>query len=184
MTEKRKRRVSDSVGDRNNDAGGRRRGRRTNDGGVYLVVYDETEEFSVALRYAARLAASARGRLAILHVSDFGDFQHWNKIEDMMRREQRMEAEKSLLAVAKKVNDLNGHIPAFYAREGNREEVILEVINEDADIRMLILGGGTQGGGGPGPLVSHFTGKGLGRLRVPVVVVPGHLEPQKIDEIT
>lgn len=184
MTEKRKRRVSDAAVGKSSDAGVGSRGRRSNDGGIYLVVYDETEEFSVALRYAARLAASARGRLAILHVSDFGDFQHWNKIEDMMRREQRSEAEKRLLSVAKKVNDLNSHIPAFYMREGNKEDAILEVINEDPDIHMLILGGGTQGGSGPGPLVSHFTGKGLGRLRVPVVIVPGHLEPQKIDEIT
>jgi len=182
MTEKHKRRSSDdSVAE--GGAKNRRRGRRGSDGGMYLVVYDETEEFSVALRYAARLAASARGRLAILHVSDFGDFQHWNKIEDMMRRDQRAEAEKNLLAVAKKVNDLNGHIPSFYMREGEIEDTILEVINEDTNIRMLILGGGTHGSG-PGPLVSHFTGKGLARLRVPVVIVPGHLEPQKIDEIT
>lgn len=181
MAEKRKRRVSDNASAESGTKG-RRRGRRDSDGGVYLVVYDETEEFSVALRYAARLAASVRGRLAILHVSDFEDFQHWNKIEDMMRREQRTEAEKNLQAIAKKVNDLNGHIPAFYMREGSKEDTILEIINEDTDIRMLILGGGTQGGG-PGPLVSHFTGKGLGRLRVPVVIVPGHLDPQKIDEI-
>jgi nucleotide-binding universal stress UspA family protein len=179
MTEKRKRRATDVEG----ETIAPRRGRRGGDGGIYLVVYDETEEFSVALRYAARLVASSRARLGVLHVINLEDFQHWNKIEDIIKRDQRAEAEKKLTEVAKKVNDLNGHVPAFYVREGIKEEVLVEIINEDMNIKMLILGGGTHTGG-PGPLVSHFTGKGLGRLRVPVVVVPGHLDPLKIDSIT
>jgi len=39
----------------------------------------------------------------------------------------------------------------------------------------LILGGHVEGSH-PGPLVSYIMGKGLGRLRVPVVLIPGHLK--------
>ena len=159
-----------------------RSGRR-GDGGVYLVVADETDEFGVALRYAARMAKAHRGHLGVLSILNIDDVQQWEKVEAMMRKEMRESAEKFIWSVARKVNDLNGMIPALYVQEGPPDEVLINLMNEDSSIRMLILGGGT-GSGGPGPLVSYFTGKGLGRLRIPVMVVPGHLDPQKIDAIT
>lgn len=156
---------------------------RRGDGGTYLVVADESEEAKLALRYAARLAKSNRGHLSLLYVMSIEDVQQWTTIEAMMRKEMREQAEKFTWSVAKRVNDLNGMVPGLWIREGNSHDVLVDVINEDLSVKMLILGGGTQVTG-PGPLVSHFTGKGLGRLRVPVVVVPGHLEPQKIDAIS
>lgn len=158
-----------------------KKGRR-GDGGVYLVMADESEEFSVALRYAARMAENNRGRLAILYVSDLQDFQHWGNIESKMRRELRERSETQLWSVAKKVNDLNGMMPILYVAEGDRSDALVDVINGDLSIKMLVLAAGTSPSG-PGPLVSYFTGKGISRLRIPLVVVPGHLEPQKIDAI-
>lgn len=159
-----------------------RTGRR-GDGGVYLVVADETEEFNVALRYAAHMAKANRGHLGILSVTSFDDVPQWENVEAIMRHEMREQAEKFIWAVARKVNDLNGITPALYVQEGPHDEVLVNLINDDPSIRMLILGGGV-GSGGPGPLVSYFTGKGLGRLRIPVLIVPGHLDPQKIDAIS
>lgn len=163
------------------EAGGGRRKRR-GDGGVYLVAADESDEFHVALRYAARRAQVNRAHVGILHVTVVDDFVHWGTIEARMLRELRQQAEKFVWDVARKVNELNGLLPVIYLREGTRTEAIIDVINEDMNIKMLVLTGGTQGSG-PGPLVSYFTGKGLGRLRVPVTVVPGYLEPQKIDSV-
>jgi hypothetical protein len=157
------------------------RGRR-GDGGVYLVVADETEEFQLALRYAARRAEVNRGHVGILYVTPVEDFVHWSNVEARMRREAREQAEKFAWNVAKKVNDLNGLTPALYLREGVRTDCIVDCINEDLSIRMLVLAGGTHSAG-PGPLVSYFTGKGLARLRVPVMIVPGYLEPHKIDAV-
>ena len=159
-----------------------RQGRR-NDGGVYLVVADETPEFIVALRYAAGLARANRGHIAILQVINIDDFQHWGSVEERMRRELREQAEKFVWNTAKAVNDLNGMLPAIYVEEGERNEVLLTVINREDNVKMLVLGAGTQSGG-PGALVSHFTGKGLAKLRVPVLVVPGHLEPETLDALS
>ena len=159
-----------------------RKGRK-GDGGIYLVVADESEEFPVALRYAARMAQNHRGRIAILYVTDLQDFQHWSGIESKMRKELREQSEMYIWNVAKKVNDLNGMVPVLYLREGDRKDALVNVINEDLGIKMLILAAGTSPSG-PGPLVSYFSGKGLGRLRVPVLLVPGHIELQKIDAIT
>lgn len=155
---------------------------RRGDGGVFLVVADGSEEFEGALRYAARRAEASRAHVGILYIITVEDFQHWSKVEAIMRKELRAEAEKEIWVIAKKVNDLNAMRPVLYIAEGTRNEAIINVINEDYHIRALILGGGTSAAG-PGPLVQHFTGKGLGKLRVPVVVVPGHIELQKIDKI-
>lgn len=156
---------------------------RRGDGGIYLVVADNTEESSLALHYAARLAKSNRGHLAVLSVIDIDKAQEWGTVEDMMRHELREQAEKHIWSVARKVNELNGLIPSLYIQEGSLDDVLIHVIDQDSSIRMLVLGGGA-GSGGPGRLVGYFTGKGLARLRIPVLVVPGHLDQQKIDAIT
>jgi len=161
----------------------KKRGKRSGDGGTYLVVADETEEFPLALRYAARLADGNRGRVAILHVMLIEDFHHWSDIEERMRQELRDEAEKKIWAVAHEVNELNDMVPTLYIEEGDRFDTLVDVINKDEDVRMLVLAG-VSSGAGPGPLVAHFSGKGLARLRVPVVIIPSHLEPQKIDSLT
>lgn len=158
-------------------------GNRRGDGGVYLVMSDDTPEFQIALRYAAQLARSNRGHIGILHVSNIDDFQHWGSVEERMRREMREQAEKFIWNVARTVNELNGIFPVLYITEGTRTETLLDTINKDDTIRLLVLGGGVSAGG-PGALVSYFTGKGLGKLRVPVVVVPGHLAPEAVDLLT
>ncbi len=159
-----------------------RRNNRRGDGGIYLVVAEDTDEFRVALRYAARRAQTHRAHVGILHVMTIDEFQHWGNVEAMMRHELRQQAEKYIWSLAKDVYELNGMTPVLYIKEGNRQDALIETVNEDTMIRVVMLGAGTASSG-PGPLVSYFTGKGLSRMRVPVLVVPGHLDPQKVDTI-
>jgi len=155
---------------------------RRGDGGTYLVVADDSEEFDIALRYAARVAQAHRGHVGVLHVVDLEEFLHWGSVESLMKKEMREKAEKYIWGVAKKVYDLNGQMPSLYLQEGDRNAAILKTIEEDPRIVQLVLGAAK--GGSPGPLVAYFTGKGTSKLKVPVVVVPGHLERQKIDSLT
>jgi len=64
-------------------------------------------------------------------------------------------------------------------REGPTPDEILRLIEEDADIGILVLGAGT-GNEGPGPLVSHI-GKTAGTFPIPIAIVPGHLSDDEID---
>ena len=48
---------------------------------------------------------------------------------------------------------------------------------------MLVLGANTQGES-PGPLVTYMAGKGAGRMRVPITIVPGNLSDEQIDAVT
>lgn len=149
--------------------------------GVFLLVADKTEEFSKALRFAARLAEYSRSHIGLAYIIEQQDFQHWGNIAERMQAELREEAEHYLFEIATKVNSITGERPAFYVEQGAKAEKLVSIINNDHTIKMLILGGDTQGA--PGPLVSYFSGKGLGQLRVPLTVVPGHLDMSDIDHI-
>ncbi|PZO86590.1 MAG: universal stress protein [Micavibrio aeruginosavorus] len=148
---------------------------RAGDGGTYLVVADDTDEFKIALRYACEMAKNRRARVGILRIVEDQDFQHWGAVEQRMKKELREQAEKYLWSVAKAANELNGTMPSLYIAEGDKGEAVLQTIDADEYIIQLVLGGGVEHST-PGPLVSFCVGKGLGRLKVPVVVVPGHIK--------
>lgn len=155
---------------------------RGEDGGVYLVVADETAEFDLALKYAARRALSSRAHVGILYVIESQAFTHWSKVEAKMNKELRDKAEKFIWSIAKNLHEKYNHRPVLYIIEGDKNDAIVDVINEDTTIRMMVLGGAASSK--PGKLVSYFAGKGLERLRVPVLIVPGHIDQEKIEEIS
>ncbi len=150
---------------------------------VFLVVVDETEEMEVALRFASRRARHTGGRVALLYVIEPAEFQHWMAVEDLMREEARSEGEQLLQKLAAQVNELVGSIPILYVREGKVRDELFKLLDEEPRVSILVLGA-NPGSRGPGPLVSALTGKMIGKLRVPVTVVPGNLADEEIDMIS
>jgi len=67
-------------------------------------------------------------------------------------------------------------------REGTAFEEVLAQIDEDPQMRVLVLGAAT-GPEGPGPLVSALAGRMPGNMTIPVTVVPGNLTDEQIDEL-
>jgi nucleotide-binding universal stress UspA family protein len=150
---------------------------------VFLVVVDDTPELGVALRYACRRAWKTGGRVAMLYVIETGEPQEWLGVGDLMLEEKRQEAERVLQKMAAEVDKLSGSLPVLYVREGAaRHEAVLKLIGEEPGISILVLGAAT-GSKGPGPLVSALTGKYVGKLRVPVMIVPGHLSVAEVEKI-
>ena len=150
---------------------------------VFLVVVDETEEMKVALRFACLRARRTGGRVALLYVIEPAEFQHWMAIGDLMREEARSEGEQLLQRLAAQVNELVGTIPVLYVREGKVRDELFKLLDEEPRISVLVLGANT-GSRGPGPLVSALTGKMIGKLRVPITVVPGNLGDEEIDSVS
>ncbi len=150
---------------------------------VFLVVVDETEEMKVALRFACQRARRTGGRVALLYVIEPADFQHWMAVEDLMREEARSEGEQLLQKLAAQVNELVGTIPVLYVREGKVRDELFKLLDEEPLISILVLGANT-GSRGPGPLVSALTGNMIGKLRVPVTVVPGNMADDEIDSVS
>ena len=150
---------------------------------TFLCVVDESEELSQALRFSCARAISVGGRVSLLYVIEPAEFQHWASVGDLMREERRQEAEEMLSVISAIVQKRTGKTPLVYIREGVLHEQLMELIEEELDISLLVLGAAT-GTDGPGPLVSYLIQKMAGRLRIPVTVVPGNLTDVEINEIT
>src|SRR5712671_8198274 len=150
---------------------------------VFLAVVDETPEHRIAVRYAARRAAHTGGRLAMLHVIEPSELQHFLAIEELARAERREAAEELLQRLCEEIAPIAGSMPMVYIREGRVRDELLELINEEPAISILVLAAST-GAEGPGPLISYLTGKAAARLRIPITIVPGGLTLDQVDALT
>lgn len=151
---------------------------------IFLVVVDDSPELKVALRYACLRARKSGGRVALLYVLEPAEAQSWLAVENLMREEQRSEAEQKLQKLAREVNAMTGGtMPILYIREGDERDELMALIQEEPRISILVLAAGT-GPEGPGPLITYFTGRGVLRLQIPVTVVPGGLSNEQLDAIT
>lgn len=149
----------------------------------FLVVVDDTPEARVALRYATRRARRVASGVTLLRVIAPADFQHWLGVEKLMREEARNDAEHLLQDLSTQVHNDSGITPELVIREGRIRDELLKLIEEDPDIRMLVLAA-APGSEGPGPLVTALAGQMSGNLRVPITVVPGSLSDEQVDEMT
>ena len=149
----------------------------------FLCVVDDSPECRLALRFAFRRAARTDGGVILLYVIEPADFQHWMAVETLMKEEAREEAESILQTLADEVSQWSGIIPEFAIREGRKLEQVLSLLDDEPEIRLLVLGSSTDKDG-PGPLVSALAGPQLGQLQVPITVVPGTLSIDQIDDVT
>lgn len=150
---------------------------------VFLVVVDESEEMPVALKFACKRAKKTGGRVALLHVVQPTEFVHWLGVETLMREENREQGEALLQKYAAEVNRSTGQPAIMLVREGDEATEVANLLQEDKTISILVLAASTSSEG-PGPVVSHLTGKELSNLRIPITIVPGCLSDEELDAIT
>ncbi|KEO52686.1 universal stress protein [Thioclava pacifica] len=148
----------------------------------FLVVLDDTRECLNAMRFAAMRAAHTGGGVIILSVIPPDEYQHWIGVAEIMREEARDRIEAHFEVFAKWMRDRQGVDPELQIREGEPVNEILDVVNENPEIGVLVLGAGT-GKGGPGPLVTQMV-KQAGTLPCPLTIVPGEMSKEKLEQIT
>jgi nucleotide-binding universal stress UspA family protein len=149
----------------------------------YLVVVDDTEECERAVYWATKRANRTASQVVMLRVIEIADRnQQWLGVADIMQAEA-MEAANAALdkscARAKQIADIT---PDRVIREGETTEQIIKLIDEDADIGILVLAADT-GKEGPGPLITNLS-KTAGEFPIPVAIIPGHLSDEDIDSMS
>ncbi len=154
-------------------------------GDVYLAIIDDTQESLLAIRYAVRRAKATGGHVAMAYMIRRHDFQPWGNVDSKMRQERRAEAEALVQGVAEQVYELSGLAPSIYLEESDdlHHDIVAGILERDEDIKVLVLGA-HSGSGGPGPLVSYFSGKGLSKLPVLLAIIPSHLCESDIDSLS
>src|SRR4051812_12913702 len=120
----------------------------------FLVVMDESAEARVAMRYAARRAATTGSSVELLAVVPPSEFVQWGGVQAAMEEESNLRAEAMLLQAAREIEEELGIQASILVRQGEPDRVITELLKERETITRLVLGAAAEGG--PGPLVNHF----------------------------
>ena len=148
-----------------------------------LVVVDDTAEWDRAVYYASRWAVRAGGGVVMLRIIETEDQnQQWLGVADIMRAEAQEEANAALDRACGRANGIAAITPERVIREGDPTEQILDVIDQDADIAMLVLAA-NPGPEGPGPLISMLAGA-VGSFPIPVTIISGNLNDEAVDALS
>lgn len=148
---------------------------------VYLVIMDESDESRVALRFATRRAVKTQGAVHILALIPRQPFSAFGAIQATIEEEARARAETIATAAAGSVLSEAGHMPVICVGSGDPIAVVRDYLAQHS-VHALVLG--APGEGGPGPLIAHFAGAGIGALPCPLFIVPGGLTEAEIDRLS
>ena len=148
---------------------------------TYLVVIDETEEARSALHYAAIRALKLGRTVEILALIPPPEFVNWAGVEAAFEEEARLRAEALVAQAAGVLIEEIGVKPKITVRHGDPAKIVREILAENPDIAGLMLGAAKSGP--PGPLVTHFTGNDAGSMPCPIIIVPGGLSDEELEQL-
>lgn len=148
----------------------------------FLTIIDETKEMYSAIRYASLRASRVEGRVVILYTFESPDFSHWQAIENIAEEELRKEAEEKIKDYESVIMKFCQKKPKKYLMKGDRIDCILKFLESNKFVSNLILAASSSAGG-PGPLISGFTGKYRTKLKVPLTIIPADLSEEEIDNM-
>ncbi|HPF46571.1 MAG: universal stress protein [Alphaproteobacteria bacterium] len=146
----------------------------------FLIIADDTPEFKKVLRLASKRAEKVGGSILMLYIIPPADFQHWTSVRHLMEEEAMEEAKELVDCHLREIKRISGLDAEAIIRKGKPEDVICEVIAEDREIHLLVLGADVEGD--PGPLIRSFREVLLNMLHMPVLVVPGNMTDDEIDK--
>lgn len=149
---------------------------------TYLVVIDDSPEARVALRFAARRAAKTGGEIEVLAVIEPQDFVQWGGVQAAMEEEQKLRIEGIVSAAVGEMMDESGLKASIVVRQGEPVKVVREFIGSRKEVTALVLGAAPTGN--PGPLVADFTGTDAGQLPCPVMIIPGSLTDERLEQLS
>jgi nucleotide-binding universal stress UspA family protein len=149
---------------------------------TYLVVVDDSPEARVALRFAARRAAKTNGRMEVLGIVEPQDFVQFGGVQAAMEEEQRLRIEGVVSAAIGEILDESGIEANIVIQQGEAVKAVRDYVGERPDVAALVLGAAPSGN--PGPLVANFTGTDAGKLPCPVMLIPGSLSEERLEQLS
>lgn len=143
---------------------------------------DGTPECRKARRFAALRARRTGGQVTLLYPLEPPQFQQWGGVQDILAAEAEDAARAALAIEAAAVKELLGTSPHTRIRQGTPTQAVQAELAADPSIRALVLA--ADSGGNPGPLVNFFSSGKAGDLQCVVIIVPGTLADERIDQLT
>ena len=149
---------------------------------TYLVVVDDSAESRVALRFAARRAAKTDGKIEVLGIVEAQDFVQFGGVQAAIEEEQRHRIEGVVSSAIGEILDESGIEANVIIRQGEAVRSVREFIGEREEVCALVLGAAANGS--PGPLVADFAGTDAGLLPCPVMIIPGSLTDERLEQLS
>jgi nucleotide-binding universal stress UspA family protein len=149
---------------------------------TYLVVVDDSSESRVALRFAARRAAKTNGRIEVLGIVEPQDFVQFGGVQAAIEEEQRLRIEGVVSSAIGEILDESGIEAQIIIRQGEAVRTVRDFIGEREEVTALVLGAAPNGN--PGPLVADLTGNDAGLLPCPVMIIPGSISDERLEQLS
>jgi nucleotide-binding universal stress UspA family protein len=149
---------------------------------TYLVVVDDSAEARVALRFAARRASKTKGRVEVLGIVEPQEFLQFGGVQAAIEQEQRLRIEGVVSASIGELIDEAGIEANVIVQQGEVVRTVRDYLAGRDDVAALVLGAAPSGS--PGPLVVHFTGNDAGKLPCPVMIIPGSLSEERLEQLS
>jgi nucleotide-binding universal stress UspA family protein len=149
---------------------------------TYLVVVDDSPEARVALRFAARRAAKTNGNIEVLGIVEPQDFVQFGGVQAAIEEEQRLRIEGVVSSAIGEILDESGVEAKIIVQQGEPVKTVRDYIGTREEVAALVLGAAPSGN--PGPLVADFTGNDAGKLPCPVMLIPGSLSEDRLEQLS
>jgi hypothetical protein len=149
---------------------------------TYLVIMDETAEAQTALHFASRRAVRTGGELQLLALVPRQEFVAFSGVQATIEEEARARAEVLVTSLAGNIFSESGKMPAIAVRQGEAIKVVTDYLAEHPEVAALVLGAAADGS--PGPLVTWFSGAGIGTLPCPLYIVPPSLDEARLEDLS
>ena len=149
---------------------------------TYLVVVDDSAESRVALRFAARRAAKTGGKIEVLGIVEPQDFVQFGGVQAAIEEEQRLRIEGVVSAAIGEILDESGMDANIILRSGEAVRTVRDYLEGRDEVAALVLGAAPNGS--PGALVANFTGNDAGQLPCPVMIIPGSLSDDRLEQLS
>ena len=149
---------------------------------TYLVVVDDSAESRVALRFAARRASKTGGGVEVLGIVEPQDFVQFGGVQAAIEQEQRLRIEGVVSAAIGEIVDESRLEANVIVQQGEVVRTVRDYLDGRDEVAALVLGAARSGS--PGPLVAHFTGNDAGMLPCPVMIIPGSLTEERLEQLS
>lgn len=150
-----------------------------------LVIADDSKEMNVALHYACARSKKTNRKIMIVTFIEPLDVLTTQGVTEIMKNEAREDAEKRLKHASSIVKESTGELPVLHIREGEIIQELKNLINEEKNINVLVLGANVdEKEKDAGPIISSLVSKELSNIRVPIMIVPGNFSSEHIALIT
>jgi nucleotide-binding universal stress UspA family protein len=118
----------------------------------------------------------------VLGIVEPQDFVQFGGVQAAIEEEQRLRIQGVVSSAIGELLDESGVEANIIVQQGDPVRTVRDYLGEREDVAALVLGAAPSGN--PGLLVVNFTGNDAGKLPCPVMIIPGSLSDERLEQLS